>query len=537
MNCPQVDKLSQYVGELLEKEEMNKLRAHILECKECQRVVEAFRGEEQYIKETLKTPSLPDDFEVMVLNQLEPYQPRRKKKWKKRVVSAVAGIVVALGLTATFNPSFAEWVGGLFSTEQVDEGLRLASDAGFVVRVDEKVTDEGLTLHVEDVVADPSRLALSYQLVREDGKILNSYLDFHDNGNEIMVLDDHGKPLEIFSMGWTSGGDQEYGMIELSVRGQEHVEKLTVTMNLVEIRGIKGNWKLDIPVDLTESKKSTKTLVLEDKQTVQHGVDVRLKEVRFAPSAHEILYETAFTEEEKNRIQEDIRKLEEAFGQEQVHTFTHFNTDLQYHLENEEGTPLFYHNVFEEGQGHPIDVGLLQGSGEGLDSFGGNAWSQSFIPQKDSEKLTFVLDGIVKTVPANFSIKIKPRELKHNPLSFEFEGNHMLVKKAGKKNDYSLRKSWIPIEKDTYFSIEMEGGREAPFSGLGSWVVVDDKGNTYATNFSGSILDETDEHGRYKTTIELRVDEMEEVPEELTLHLISVTRYEELEEKWKVPLY
>lgn len=30
--------------------------------------------------------------------------------------------------------------------------------------------------------------------------------------------------------------------------------------------------------------------------------------------------------------------------------------------------------------------------------------------------------------------------------------------------------------------------------------------------------------------------ELEEVPDELTLHLISVTRYEEVKDKWKVPL-
>ena len=31
---------------------------------------------------------------------------------------SAAGIVLALGVSATLNPSFAEWIGGLFSTEQ-----------------------------------------------------------------------------------------------------------------------------------------------------------------------------------------------------------------------------------------------------------------------------------------------------------------------------------------------------------------------------------------------------------------------------------
>ena len=39
----------------------------------------------------------------------------------------------------------------------------MATDAGLAERVNLEVTDKGITLKVEDVVADSSRVALSFQ--------------------------------------------------------------------------------------------------------------------------------------------------------------------------------------------------------------------------------------------------------------------------------------------------------------------------------------------------------------------------------------
>jgi len=51
----------------------------------------------------------------------------------------------------------------------------------------------------------------------------------------------------------------------------------------------------------------------------------------------------------------------------------------------------------------------------------------------------------------------------------------------------------------------MEGGKELASSDLGVWALVDDKGMTYEALHSGSILNEKDKRGRFKTSIELKV--------------------------------
>ena len=70
MKCPTLDKLSQYVDDLVTEQEHDELHSHVKNCDECQRVVEAFRGEQRFIKETFQTPVLPDDFASLFLISL-----------------------------------------------------------------------------------------------------------------------------------------------------------------------------------------------------------------------------------------------------------------------------------------------------------------------------------------------------------------------------------------------------------------------------------------------------------------------------------
>jgi len=538
MNCPTGDKLSQYVDNLLIEQEHVDIHTHLNSCEGCTHVVNDFKEEQRFLKKTLQTPTLTDDFASLVLDELEPYgqtAARKKRSPWKRMTLVAAGAVLVIGLGTTLHPSFAQWIGGLFSTEQVDEGLRMASEAGLVKRINQEVTDKGITLKVEDVFADSSRVALSYQIINEKGQSQDSYIELTDSKNNIMASDQNGKKLDGLSMGWSEGSD--YGLIEFSLREQEVLEKVTVNFDLIELNGKEGNWELEIPVDLKESLKNTTTHSLNDAKASMHGVTINMKEVRFAPSSNELLYETSFATEEQARIEEKIKQLEEKFGEDSVDSFTNFGSAIQYHIENDKNQAIYHHNTFFEDKGHPSDLGMLQGSGQPMGKIGHNAWNESFIPQKEDTKLTFVLDGVIKTVPSDFSIKIKPNELREKPVSFEYEGNYITIKKAKKQSMYSLRKSLIPIKKETLFKIEMEGGKEAPSSDLGAWVIVDDKGKKYFTYPSGSILDEKDENGRYKTTIDLVSYDLDEIPEELTLHLLSVTRYYEVKDKWKVPLY
>ncbi|WP_066052653.1 DUF4179 domain-containing protein [Robertmurraya korlensis] len=536
MNCPTADKLSMYVDNLLSEDEMIEIHNHLKNCSGCDHIVEWFQGEQQFVKETLQSPQLPDDFASTILEQIEPYEQKigKKRFQSNRVIGLAAGVVLAVGLTTSLNPSFAEWVEGLFSSDQVDEGLRIANEAGIADRVNQIATDQGISFKVEDVIADSSRIALSYQVLSDKGELKDSSLELDNMKNKISVYGTDGNPLEISSMGWSGGSD--YGLIEISLRDQKEIGELVVHFNLSLLNGEEGTWNLEVPVDLKESQKMTTNVQLHEYKNSFNGVNIQMKEARFAPSSSELMYETSFSNDEWSMLNKQNQALAKKIGKG-ISDTGQYGTAIQYHIENEEGEMVSGHNLFTEEKGHPTDSGMIQGSGQGTGVMGQNEWNESFVPQKDEGNLTFVLDGVIKTVPSDFSIQIKPSDLKKKPVTFEYEGNHMTIKKAEKQTNYSLKKSLWPIEKDVEFEIEMDGGKEWLSSDLGEWVIVDDKGNSYQAYQSTSILDEKDENGRFKTTVKLGANGLKELPEELTLHLITVTRYHEVKEKWKIPLY
>ncbi len=546
MKCPTIDKLSQYVDELVTEQEHDELHGHVKSCDKCQRVVEAFIDEQRFLKETLESPALPDDFASVILDQLEPYEQkiiRQKKATWKRIMLSAAGVVLALGVSATLNPSFAEWIGGMFSTNQVDDGLKMAMEAGLTERVNLEVVDNGITFKVEDVITDSSRVALSFQILNKNGKPQDTYLDLADSENKITIINQNGTVYDRMGMGWQQGSD--YGLIEIPLIEQVESEKITLKFDLVELDGVKGNWKLEVPIDLTKNSNLTSIVPLQDAKTNQHGVTINMKEIQFAPSSTELAYETGFTKEEQERVEKERQKLESQIGGESVNAelaFRKYGTAIDYHLENEDKKMIYQHNsffysTFSQEERQRAELVGYSSSGVETEQPGQVAWNESFIPQKEDSRLTFVLNGVFKTVPPDFSVTFKPKELKRNPVSFEYEGNFITIKKAKKQGEYSLRQSLIPVERETIFMIEMEGGIEASASDLGTWILTDDKGNSYPTYESGSILDKKDKNGRYKTTSNLKVYDLDEIPEELTLHLVSVTRYEEVENEWKVPLY
>lgn len=124
MKCPTVDELSIYVDDTLTGMESARMDAHVKKCPGCKQIVDTFIKEQQFIRETLETPTLPDDFPQMVLDQLEPYEkkvhtskrlfwnrmkksnnkqmnevPQVKRK-KRHILIAAASLFIALPATA-----------------------------------------------------------------------------------------------------------------------------------------------------------------------------------------------------------------------------------------------------------------------------------------------------------------------------------------------------------------------------------------------------------------------------------------------------
>ncbi|MFJ5770428.1 DUF4179 domain-containing protein [Psychrobacillus sp. NPDC093180] len=522
MNCPKEDNLSQYVDNLLTEQEHFQIDQHLKTCDSCTSIVHLFKEEDQFLKDSLQSPTLSDDFASIVLDQLEPYKEkeiRRNSHTVKRILILAAGILLALSLTAAVNPTFAQFIGGLFSTKQVDEGLQMASEDGLGNRLDLEVTDQNLTFKVEDIIVDSSRVALSLQVINENG--IAERPNISNNGNTISVTGYNGNYN--YSMGYRIDSGLDYNSFQVFISDEPGLEKVTIHFHLVELNGKQGNWELEIPVVVADKEKGTEKVHLNNATQNIDGVEVYLKEIQYAPTSNTLLYETAYQTSELVEVEEKLKYLKEEFGYD-VSELLNFGTSIKYYIENEEKKVILKFSPFTDKE--PMDDKLIMSSAKGRGKLGHAAWKESFVPEKVESKLTFVLDGVYKVVPTNFSVKFNPAKIEDNPVSFEYMGNAVTIKKAKLQNAVSA-------DDSAFFEIEMEVSQESNAAVLGNWVLKGDTERAYR------IDNETTENGseNLKRTIYFKTNGLAEVPDEMSLHLLTATSFYELEDKWRIPLY
>lgn len=534
MVCPKEDKLFQYVDGFLDNEEKEQLEQHIQACSNCKEQVEKLIKENELLEETLKAPALPDDFAENIVAQLKPYKPQQKRRRPmKWVLGTAASLLLASGVVMTVNPSFAKIVGGIFSSETVDKGLQMAIDTDIATPVNLSVTDAGITLHIEDLIADTTRIALSYRVTNENGKTLNPFIDL--DHKSIKLLDEQNNEIQLGSMSWGTY-DDEYGIIELSLSDIDEFEKGKVQLDLQELADKKGHWFIEIPVDLTSAYKNQKVVTFEDSVEFEN-VKIQLNKVKFATSTTDIDYTVGLTEEGKNQLRQQMKEKEQQFSKDIVHLFFPYQPRIGYRIENGKGEVVGFQNTYgDENRGHPTFLNMISGSGKWdgeIEDLGPINSIDSFIPEKEEEELYFVVDTIFKPTTSDFSVTFKPSEL---PKTFEYKGYELTIESVQEKSDYSLEKSLTPVKREKSVEIKMSGYavQKAPFIDL--WAISDENGKHYSLFNGGTTEDIQDEKGRFKRTFELVSNELNKVPEEITLHIVAETEVIPLEKEWRVPL-
>ena len=536
MKCLDEDKLFAYLDDFLDAQEKQQIEKHIRSCPYCAQQVEVMQKEQAFLQETLLTPTLPDHFADLIVADLQPYKQKSKRKWQWGL-GAVASLLLAAGITMSVNQSFAQLIGGIFKSDMVDEGLQFAADQDIAERLDITVKDQGITLYIEDLIVDTSRIVLSYQIMNDKGKVLDPYIEDHDSVNSITLHDETGEEINLSMQGW--GNTNNYGVFTFSIADVEGFKKGSIKLNIQEIAGKKGDWSVDIPVDLTDAYE-LQTVVHINKSTQLEGVEIYLDEVRYATSSKEILYQLNYADDERQALLEEVERKKEQFNEEIVNQSMNYYPYIGYRIENEHGDIRGYSEIYaEEDRGHPVSLNMIGSSGrfeEGeLAELKKIAKIDSFIPEHEEENLYFVLDTIYKKKVSDFSVTFHPDEL---PYTFDYNGYELTIDAVEKETDYSLQKSWLPVKREKKTIIHMTGVAEQRANSLNDWAIEDAEGNLHAAYNSGSTIhDETDKQGRFKREVQLISYSLDDLSQEITLHLIAETEAIELEQPWRVPLF
>ncbi|MGE7023877.1 DUF4179 domain-containing protein [Solibacillus cecembensis] len=505
MNCPSVDKLSQYVDQLLNQEEQKNVEEHLKQCVSCQQIVALFEGEEQFIKDTLQAPTLPDDFEEKILAQVKPY--KKKRAFWKVGSGVAAAAVLSVGILTAVSPSFAQLITSFFATEQVDSGFHEAEMLGFVEDVNYEATDNGLTVRINEVMADTTRIAFTYQVIDKNGKVKNPHIENWNEKNNMKFMNKSNEELPQEDYGSWHYKEGDIGLFEM--RTPNVSEDVILKWQIRDINGKEGTWDMDIPIPIEKALASMTELDLQNATYAQQNVSVTFEKVRFSPSATEISYTTAFTEPLK-----ETKLSAKEHGQPKV--------EVAYTIEDENGALLAtnfpYSFYFDNGQG------AISGFGSTSDDQQQFSQKEMFVPIK-AEKPSIVVAGFLNHEMVEESVKIYPPDLKNKekdkPL-LVFNGEPITVKSMGKVTKTGWRMEWPFLLRERYVEITIDYDREKIKEELDSWVLENSKGELYTIYNSGDRL------------LVYGVDSLDE---EFTLHLTKVVKFNPLEEPWRIPLY
>lgn len=498
MNCPSADKLSQYADQLLPHAEQQELSQHVASCASCQQIVALFKGEEQFIKETLQEPALPDDFEADVLAQLVPYKKKRTR-WRKGA-AAVAVALLSFGIVTAVSPSFADFVASIFSTEHVDTGLNEAQKFGFVEQVDVAATDQNITIHIEEVMVDATRIVFIYKVTDDKGNALSPLIGHWEEQLDLQFQTKSGERFE------STGGrrmllEQQIGYVEVTTPAVQ--EDVTLHWHVKEIDGQQGNWQLALPIPVEKALAARKTVDLDTTYT-QSNVRVTFDEATFTPSTTVITYQTEFTEEVTDAVT--------AFYMPQV--------NIAYTLEDARGTILASNYVY--GQYFDEVNRSLSGQGSGLD----NAlfsweWEEIFSSVQATQPVLHVI-GFEKNVVVDEQVTFTVNELDDSTALY-YEGEPVYVRSVEPVTNRSWQLKWPFVTESHATELTLHYDQEKIVDQFEVWYLKDARGKSY-------MLGQREEN-------RLLVHEEIDLSEPLTLHLIAAKKFEPLETPLRIPLY
>ncbi|WP_047155265.1 DUF4179 domain-containing protein [Aneurinibacillus tyrosinisolvens] len=548
MKCVAYDRMSRYAdGEAADRERMQ-IETHLLGCEKCRRLLEACNEENEALQLAAGTPALPDFFTEEIMAKLEPYTPqqegglfklRKGRRIWKRVGYSAAGLLFAVSVGAFVSPSFASYLtNSVFTSgnKGIDKGLQIAGGTGFVQQGEHHVTDKGITFRVIDMMADPTRVAVSYELSKKDGEHVDPVLEIggYDSHEEskAYITDEKGKLLANLS-GW--GRNDPYGVIDFDIE-REMPAKAVIHLEVDKIGGYKGfggtegKWHMDIPVDMKKSLSATSVMSINKQYTAPEGITVALERLSFAPSASQIELTTSLTDGERKKLKQEIEQHKDVInnGNEEALYGGH---NLAYHIVDENGKVVAGKGGEVYSPPAETEKNAIM-SRSTVDKKGTIKWKDLFVPMGKAKQLTFVLDAVEKEKFTDFSLSFTPDKLAGNPVTKKFEGNTITFKSFQMKKDWQLKREAPFIDAQKIGVVEVEGIQNKTTGTFYHWIARDEGGKVYEVSMSGGT-DDPDKEGNARFKQTLQILGLDHEPKQLTLSLTRVMKkYTDV--NWKV---
>lgn len=585
MKCLTQEQLIAYMEDRLSAVNKQKLESHLDHCSFCQKQLEQWID---HFEETVETPwenSLSADLDQKIIRTLSPHPVRVLNRansmpttslWKKRSITimkrvtfAAAALTVVVSSGMLISPTFASYVHAAFTSSPIDKsapeatdsndlrqmaydiGIRKAAQNGFAQPVNKSTTDQGITLEIKEVVADPLRISILASVRDENGKPLEIFwqdmfartdqepiFTIKDQKGNILLpahpSDTSKESIHNPNEEWNSARNTD-GFLFLNRELRSYFDDLSkipdellVEFDIKKMGDTKGNWKLSVPVDMKKAKAATKIHEINKSYTTPQGLKLDVKQITLAPSGVEMVIDRSDAEDKRRK-------------------------DYSYELVDEQGTVLGAWDSKE----------ILRKASKQRNVIDGLKWRHSlpmengsrdfhyFQPIDPSTSISFKLGSVYTEESAAFRATLDLDRIEKAPVTAEDQGDRFTFKKYEYVKDanrvvdvegfddgaYSFNADGTATKLEGYH-LAFEGmlGEEAaamsPFRAY--WSITDENGKKY--DDVQYFIDRTDyKNGRAELTGSLIVLNIEPLPKQLT---ITATKrmVEHRNVDWEVPV-
>lgn len=387
--------------------------------------------------------------------------------------------------------------------------LQEAWTLGLIQQPGIQIHDQGYTLFLQEVVADPVRTVLNIRITDSRGipaKDAMSSFDF----SQLQLLNEAGRsigqlkgvyPVEKKS----SDGEflQESMLLTYIFPDEDPGDQVLIQGNVHELteesqtsKTLTGEWSFSYEADLTKAKQLSVTEDLDHKYSSPDGLHIEMEQLVHTPAGIRLDFTTSLTDESAVQIP---MGFSDDFG-------------VMYHFETDNGEELTRVNSSRDGGYLDKSFGYtMKASGQDHKVH----WSYYFAELSDdhAEPIRFVLDGYYYPVESSDALTFRPQDLKNKPAVWSAQGDVLNV------NDMKITE--IPDEPGLSGWMSVSGEFANKFY-KDKWVAIDDQGREHEVIFRGSFTDgvrgasfgETEDHANEAYFI---AKNMTELPEELTL--------------------
>lgn len=468
---------------------------------------------EKYLKEKLKTQMnnivIPEEFNQGLTNRIKrvSHIPPRRQMWKKIALVIAATVVIGFSLGSYISPTFATWIKSIFLSSS-DPGLQQATKNGVTTSVLYKASDHGITMHVSEILADPSRVSFGYHIIKKNGEFILPD-QIHNDSNEIYLTDVEGKRIDTIES-WSGGKDESdpfssnagiytYKLPEdapkqmiLHIEIQKIGERRTEDGTEVITPGVEGHWKLKIPVTIKGAENSKK-ITMDSVYRTKEGIEIRPQEMVITPSLTRFYVST------------DSSKRLHPLSVDPSMYIDHPNTvNLEYTITDDKGKKLGIYG--------------LDGHNGGEETIGPDGLSVEFPPFPLSDWYLFHLTGIIYRDQSNLSIPVSKSKL---PITLNYQENTIKIVD-------------MKVNEDQSVNLIIEGIRHKDIRQF-DWVVKDSEGEVCTITGYGPNNIGTPSHGMQRFKEEITIDAIDlDNSKPITLQLLSIHRFHPVD--WKTTI-